>query len=244
MKKYSRDELIKTYFSGLDIEFDDTLSNFQKYALTCSMSISQINDFNSVLSAHKEINLKATYTKTLYQEMASTIFKNFRKSFTEVDKCIDLTNERLILNEELNYFIKSIYEDNLIISSGIYNLLVDLSNFSHYSSRNIFTPTPHKIGVLDYKNISVDPHQQYEDTMVLSYDKILINLHIEEPTEVVDPHSFRMNTILSFKMDFKVINSKIHYIITDETSEEVKLKANPHIIRLNRDKVINLLLND
>lgn len=244
MKKYLREELIKTYFSGLNIEFDDTLSNLQKYSLSCSMSMSQISNYNSILSDSKEIALKATYTKTLYQEMVYTIFKNFRKSFTEVDKCIDLTNSRLFLNENLTSFIKSIYDNNIIICSGISSLLKDLPNFINSTNIDNFTHIPYKIGVLDSKSISVDPYQQYKDTMVLSYDKILFNLNIEDPTEVVDPQSFRINTILYFEVDFKVINPKIHYIITDETSEEVKLKAKFHMIRKNREKIINLLSND
>lgn len=45
-------------------------------------------------------------------------------------------------------------------------------------------------------------------------------------------------------MNFRIINPKINYIITEETSDEIKEKIKPILIKINRDKVLNKLLND
>ena len=242
MKKLTRQQLLDYYFSGLDIEFDDSLFNLQVYSLSTSVNMEQLNDFNKI----HHLDPEQIYTKALYNEMLSGIFKNIIKEFTQIGKVVDLRDKGMYSTKELGNFMKSLNESNFIANINVASLLMDLPNYCSFTGRtnsNLNT-TIYKLGFLDNKSISVDPIMRFNDTMILSYDKIKINLNIDEPQQVIEPITCNTRTILSYRIDFSVVNPKINYVIVDETSEALKEKANGELIRLNRDKVLNRLLND
>ena len=240
MLKLTRQQLLDNFFNGLDIEFDDTLLNLQRYSISTSVDINQLND----IKQYHSINPEEIYTKALYKEMVSSIFKSIRKGFTEYGKIIDLSNKGYLALRELGNFMKSINEENYITCSGVASLLMDLPNFSTLSLNSNVSSKIYNIGKLDYKNVSVDPLQKYNESILYSYDKIQMNLIIDEPVKFVEPTSFNTRTVLSYRMDFRIINPKINYIITEETSDEIIEKVKPILIKINRDKVLNILLND
>jgi hypothetical protein len=242
MKKLTRQQLLDYYFSGLDIEFDNSLTNLQRYSVSTSINMEQLNDFNKI----HQLDPEQIYTKTLYNEMLSGIFKNLMKIFTQMGKVVDLRDKGMFSTKELGNFMRSLNESNFIANSNVSSLLMDLPNYSSFTGRtnSHLNTTIYKIGFIDNKNISVDPIMRFNDTRILSYDKIKINLIIDEPLQVVDPHTCNTRTVISYRMDFSVVNPKINYVIVDETSQDIKEKVNGELIRVNRDKVLNILLND
>ena len=241
MIKFTRQEFKQRYFSGLDIEFDDTLNNFKNYSIAINMSIS---DFSDSLS-YKGIDVEQLYNNTLYNEMSNSILKEIQKSVTNLGRVVNLTNLGTSSIKELNNFLNSFHSDNFLIGCGIDQLLLDLPNFIYDSaSTNAANSFCYKIGKFNNINIAVDPCIRYGDTKIISYDKIKMNLIINEPIQIVDPSSFRSKTQLNFNLDFKVENNSINYILNEDTSEDIRQKAIPELIRMNRDKVLNKLLND
>jgi len=242
MKKLTRKQLLDYYFSGLDVEFDDSLINLQRYSASTSINLEQLNDFNKITSLDSE----QIYTNALYNEMLSGILKNLMKEFTQMGKVVDLRYKGMFYTKELGNFMRLLNESNFITNSNVSVLLMDLPNYSSFTGRtnSPLNTTIYKMGFIDNKSISVDPIMRFNDTMILSYDKIKINLVINEPQQVIEPLTYNTRTILSYRMDFSVVNPKINYVIVDETSEVLKEKVNGELIRLNRDKVLNILLND
>jgi hypothetical protein len=242
MKKLTRKQLLDYYFSGLDVEFDDSLINLQRYSASTSINLEQLNDFNKITSLDSE----QIYTNALYNEMLSGILKNLMKEFTQMGKVVDLRDKGMFYTKELGNFMRLLNESNFITNSNVSVLLMDLPNYSSFTGRtnSPLNTTIYKMGFIDNKSISVDAIMRYNDTMILSYDKIKINLVINEPQQVIEPLTYNTRTILSYRMDFSVVNPKINYVIVDETSEVLKEKVNGELIRLNRDKVLNILLND
>lgn len=242
MKKLTRQQLLDYYFNGLDIEFDDSLFNLQKYSVSTSINMEQLNDFNKI----HQLDPEQTYTKALFDEMLSGILKNLMKEFTQMGKVVDLRDKGMFSTKELGNFMKSLNESNFISNGNVSLLLMDLPNYSNFTGRtnSHLNTTIYKMGFIDNKSISIDPVMRFNDTMILSYDKIKINIIIDEPQQVIEPITYNTRTILSYKMDFSVVNPKINYVIVDETSEVLKEKVNGELIRLNRDKVLNILLND
>jgi hypothetical protein len=240
MVKFSRQELKQRYFSGLDIEFDDTLINFKNYSVVINMSMDEVSSFS-----HKGTDLEQLYNNILYNEMSNSILKEIQKSVTNLDKVVNLTNLGTSSIKELNNFLNSFYSDNFIISSGIVQLLLDLPNFIYDSaSANVANSFCYKIGKFNNINIAVDPCIRYGDTKITSYDKIKMNLIINEPIQIIDSDTFRPKTQLNFKLDFKLENHFINYLINEDTSEDVRQKVIPELIKINRDKILNILLND
>jgi len=241
MKKLTRQQLLDYYFSGLDIEFDDSLFNLQRYSVSISVNMEQLNDFNKINKIH-QLDPEQIYTKALYEEMASGISKSIRKEFTQIGKIVDLSSKSKFIVKELGNFMKSLNEKNYITCHEIATTLEDLENFSPLSISSYINVYP--IGKLDDKKISIDSYMKYNDCALLSYDKVKVNLIIDEPQQVIDPITCNTRTILSYRIDFSVVNPKINYVILEDSSVEIKEKVKGELIRLNRDKVLNILLND
>ena len=240
MIKFTRQELKQRYFSGLDIDFDDTLNNFKNYSVAINMSRDDVDSFS-----HKGMDLEQLYNNTLYNEMSNSILKEIQKSVTNLGRVVNLTNLGTSSIKELNNFLNSFHSDNFIVGGGAAQLITELPNFKdELSSPNAANSFCYKMGKFNNINIAVDPLIRYNDTKIISYDKIKMNLIINEPIQIVDPSSFRTKTQLNFKLDFKVENHFINYIINEDTSEDVRQNAIPELIRMNRDKVLNKLLND
>jgi hypothetical protein len=239
MTKMTRQQLLNNFFSGLDIEFDDSLTNFQKYSVSANLSIDQINTF----SLFNDFDIKKKYSNLMYNELINSINSLFRKNFTHVGNVIEIVNNNSY--RDLDEFLLSLEETNIITNSYVAALLMDSLYYSSFEIKTALDMSSiYKYGSYHNKNVSIDPYMKYNDTILLSYDKIKINLIIDEPVEVVDSVSFNLRTILPYKIDFKIINPKVNYLISENTSSEVKEKANPELVRKKRDKLINKLIYD
>ena len=235
----TRQQLLNNFFNGLDIEFDDSLTNFQKYSVSANLNIDQIN----TLSLFNDFDIKKKYSNLMYNQLINSINSLFREKFTHVGNVIEIVNNDSY--RDLDEFIFSLDETNIITNGYVAALLMDSLYYSSFEIKTALDMSSiYKYGTHHNKNVSIDPYMKYNDTILLSYDKIKINLIIDEPVEVVDSVLFNLRTILPYKIDFKIINPKVNYLISENTSSEVKEKATPELVRKKRDKLINKLIYD
>lgn len=179
----------------------------------------------------------------MYNQLINSINSLFREKFTHVGNVIEIVNNDSY--RDLDESLLSLEETNIITNGYVAALLIDSQYYSSFENKAALDMSSiYKYGYFYNKNVSIDPYMKYNDTILLSYDKIKINLIIDEPVKVVDSVSFNLRTILPYKMDFKIINPKVNYLISENTSSEVKEKANPELVRKKRDKLINKLIYD
>ena len=239
MKKFTRQQLIDKYFSGLNIEFDDSLINFKNYSLCAYINMDQL-ELLETSQPSKLNNIESLYTNALEQG----INKELIKSFKTIGSIIELNGKEIhLLNRNFSNFIQMIDGSNFIINSNIGSLFLDLPQFNNSS----YTPTKYnsqiyKIGNVYNKVVSVDPLQTVNWSKLLSYDKIYINLIINEPKTDIPNNGFTTKTIIDFKFDFKILNPKINYVIDEFSSLNTKQEIKKELVRINREKVLNKLL--
>jgi hypothetical protein len=243
MKKFTRQQLIDKYFSGLNIEFDDSLINFKNYSVCANINMDQL-ELLETFQPSKSNNIESLYTNALYAELVQGINKELIKSFKTIGSIIELNGKEMhLLNRNFSNFIQMIDGSNFIVNSNIGSLFLDLPQFntSSYTSTN-YNSQIYKIGNVYNKVVSVDPLQTFNWSKLLSYDNIYINLIINEPKTDMSNNSFAPKTIIDFKFDFKILNPKINYVIDEFSSLNAKQEIKQELIRINREKVLNKLL--
>lgn len=131
---------------------------------------------------------------------------------------------------------------NIITTSKIVSLLQDSSyfNISAYNSNLSKRGSDiNEIGSICGVKVWVDPFMDFDDNRIVMFNNVNINIDDTIISSMVSENTFTPRLKIQFKLDYRVGDSKIIYVIENESSKGwLKVK------QLNRDIKINQILDE
>ena len=132
---------------------------------------------------------------------------------------------------------------NIICSSLLGSLFSDLSQFINGSivSNKISTANYlYKVGNISGINLWVDPYMKYNDTRLVAFNEVGFKFESIKYQEIIDENSFAPRLISEVEYGHKINDSKVIYLITDQSGPEIYNEYK----KIDRDIKINKLLDE
>jgi hypothetical protein len=181
-------------------------------------------------------------------EINKEIYNNIIKDLFKSDIYDFVDSRGSDLEMKFRDFVPSIISKvgnykNIICSSLLASLFSDLNvfTFGSIASNKISTSGyVYKVGKISGIDLWVDPYMKYNDTRLVSFNEVDFNFEYINTQEIVDQHSFRPRLISEVSWGHRINDSKVIYLITDQSSPEIYNEYR----KIDRDIKIDKLLDN
>lgn len=205
------------------------LTNFE----TRNFSIPVITAEMKMENNHFNIDIETEFIKMIKDE----IFRDFSRLFikrlfyTHKFDYLDLRPDGSLMNgrKHLEQLVNMILSDdytNLITTGLISSELQDSSSFSPYMITHDFKPSN---GISDCfgtlggsVEVYNDPYMKYNDGIICLFNRVEFNIGEMKAYERFQPGSMVPRIVIEYDIDYNVNDSKLIFVIEDETSEAFK----------------------
>jgi hypothetical protein len=217
--------------------FSDNI-NTDSYKISIPYNYVQIDGIDTetqiVNLVINEINTK------IYNDIIKNLFKSDIYDFLDYrGKDLEMEFRDLlpsIINKVGDY-------KNIICSSLLGSLFSDLGQFINGSivSNKISTANYlYKVGNISGINLWVDPYMKYNDTRLVAFNEVDFKFEDIKYQEIIDEYSFAPRLISEVEYGHKINDSKVIYLITDQSGPEIYNEYK----KIDRDIKINKLLDE
>lgn len=184
------------------------------------------------------------FLSVIRSEINQGIIKKITRSLFEADKFNYIDTREVGLDDNFDEILTQIREyskkyKNIICSGRVGHLFFE--NHSHFYTSNDVKSYGflYQVGKLHGVNIWIDPFMSYNDTRIVCFNDINIDINNIKPDNIMNEATFTPKLLFSFDYFFDKGDSNIIYILSSDSSpyvfEEFK--------RINRDIKINQILN-
>jgi hypothetical protein len=218
------------------------LTNFETRKLSVPVMTSEMK--NEYLNIDMEIHL----VNAIRYEITNNIIRIFTKSLFDTNKFdyLDfrtggsLMTGRIHLEKLVSMLLSNDYK-NLITTGLIASELQDSPAFSPYMTTNDLKNAgePQSYGRLGGRlEVYNDPYMTFNDGRICLFNEVEFNIGEMKAYETAYPGSLIPRIVIEYDIDYNVNDSKLIFVIEDETSEAFKQYKS-----LNRDIKIDNILN-
>jgi hypothetical protein len=212
------------------------LTNFQIKKLSIpftTIGMEYFGDMSSRLISVVENEINQDINRTLVK----SLFNTGKFDYLDLRPNFSLMNDRNHLEKLVGMILSNDYQ-NLVTTSLIASQLQDSSSFSACMTTSDDFMTPECFGRLGGRiDVYADPYMKFNDGRLCLFNGVQINIEDMKAVEVVNPISMQTNILIEWKFAHYVGDSKLIFVIEDETSE-----ATNQYKALQRDiKIDNIL---
>jgi hypothetical protein len=200
------------------------LNNFETRKFSVPVLTSEMkNEFNIDMGPHLVNAIKDEIGRDLNRLFTKKLFTT--NKFDYLDLRPDGSLSGRIHLEDLVILILSNDYKNLITSGHIASELQDSSFFSPYMTTHdlkISNGLPECFGKLGSIDVYNDPYMKFNDDIICLFNEVEFNIGEMKAYETTYPGSFAPRIVIEYDIDYNVNDSKLIFVIEDETSEAFK----------------------
>lgn len=220
-------------------KIDKRLRNFSSYQISVGISVDERQELPSGVFEHVKSEFNQNITKCIFNDLINTC----KFDYYDISKSHNLDmmsiNDLVKMSDFIIYSNNSQYE-NIIASPMVATVLQDLSRFSVKSGFiNSGIGRVYCVGSISGIQIWVDPFMKYNDTRIIMFNDV--NINIEDLNMRMDYNnpSFNPRLMVSYRLSLDVGDSKVLFLLDSQSHPEFqKYKS------LQRDIKINDILGE
>lgn len=220
-------------------KMDKRLGNFNNYQISVGISANENQEVPMGVFEHIKSEFNQNISKCIFSDLLNTS----KFDYYDISKSHNLdmmsVNDLMKMSDYIIYSNNSQYE-NIIASPMVACVLQDLSRFSVKSGfTNSGIGRVYCVGSISGIQIWVDPFMKYNDTRIIMFNNVGINIEDVSMRMDYNNSSFNPRLMVSYRLALDVGDSKVLFLLDSQSHPEFqKYKS------LQRDIKINDILDE
>jgi hypothetical protein len=200
------------------------LTNFETRKFSVPVLTSEMkNEFNIDMVSHLVNAIKDEIGRDLNRLFTKKLFTTNKFDYLDLRPDGSLSSGRIHLEDLVILILSNDYK-NLITTGHISSELQDSSSFSPYMTTHDLKTNglPECFGKLGYIDVYNDPYMKFNDGRICLFNEVEFNIGEMKAYETPYPGSLAPRIVIEYDIDYNVNDSKLIFVIEDETSEAFK----------------------
>jgi hypothetical protein len=202
------------------------LTNFETRKFSVPVLTSEMKNeyLNIDMEPHLVNAIKDEIGRDLNRLFTKKLFTSNKFDYLDLRPCGSLMTGRKHLEQLVTLIFGNDY-NNLITTGHITSELQDSSSFSPYMTTHDLKTNglPECFGKLGGRvDVYNDPYMKFNDGRICLFNQVEFNIGEMKAYETPYPGSFAPRIVIEYDIDYNVGDSKLIFVIEDETSESFK----------------------
>ena len=202
------------------------LTNFETRKFSVPVLTSEMKNeyLNIDMEPHLVNAIKDEIGRDLNRLFTKKLFTSNKFDYLDLRPCGSLMTGRKHLEQLVTLIFGNDY-NNLITTGHITSELQDSSSFSPYMTTHDLKTNglPECFGRLGGRvDVYNDPYMKFNDGRICLFNQVEFNIGEMKAYETPYPGSFAPRIVIEYDIDYNVGDSKLIFVIEDETSEAFK----------------------
>jgi hypothetical protein len=200
------------------------LTNFETRKFSVPVLTSEMkNEFNIDMVSHLVNAIKDEIGRDLNRLFTKKLFTTNKFDYLDLRPDGSLSSGRIHLEDLVILILSNDYK-NLITTGHISSELQDSSSFSPYMTTHDLKTNglPECFGKLGSIDVYNDPYMKFNDGRICLFNQVEFNIGEMKAYETPYPGSLAPRIVIEYDIDYNVNDSKLIFVIEDETSEAFK----------------------